>query len=87
MPDVLLTSASNQRSEDMAAVHWRDEWPCMANGDSYDGKQLLQLAHSGKSPFHGVWDVAQLVCEVEERLNTTVTDIPSVTKGSNNYVS
>ncbi|KAK4103338.1 hypothetical protein N658DRAFT_565712 [Parathielavia hyrcaniae] len=64
---------------------WRDEWPSMPDGTPYDGKHLLLLARAGKSPFDGVWDVRLLVREIEEKLNTRVTDIPFIDKGSNNY--
>ncbi|KAG5749517.1 hypothetical protein H9Q69_008737 [Fusarium xylarioides] len=64
---------------------WRDEWPSTCSGEPYDGKHLLDLIRSGKSPFDGVWDVGLLVREIEEKLDTKVTDIPMITKGSNNY--
>ncbi|KAK3377207.1 3-hydroxybutyryl-CoA dehydratase [Lasiosphaeria ovina] len=51
----------------------------------YDGKNLLQLTLDGKSPFGRVWDVRLLIQEIEENPNTTVTDIPFIDKGSNNY--
>jgi hypothetical protein len=66
---------------------WRDEWPLMLNGESYDGKNLLTLIRAGKSPFQGVWDVQLLIREIEENLNTQVVDIPFTDKGSNNYVN
>lgn len=58
----------------------------MEDGRSYDGKRLLELVQTDKSPFRGVWDVKLLIREIEENLNTKVTDIPLVSKGSNNYV-
>ncbi len=67
--------------------YYRDEWPKMSNGSSFDGKQLLNLVRSGNSPFHGAWDVKLLIREVEEVLGTQVLDIPNVSKGSNSYVS
>ncbi|KAF5228165.1 hypothetical protein FAUST_11284 [Fusarium austroamericanum] len=66
-------------------MHWRDESPVDSSGCKYDGKNLLDLVRSGKSPFDGVWDVNLLIREVEENLATKVTDIPIMTKGSNNY--
>jgi hypothetical protein len=65
---------------------WRDEWPSRADGRQYDGKQLMDLVRTDESPFRGVWDVKLLIREIEENLNTNVTDIPIVDKGSNNYV-
>ncbi|KAI1130650.1 3-hydroxybutyryl-CoA dehydratase [Nemania abortiva] len=62
-----------------------DEWPSGPDGNPYDGLQLWDLVQSNKSPFKGVWDVNLLVREIEEQLSTQVTDIPSVSKGSNNY--
>lgn len=47
----------------------------------------MDLVLNNKSPFHGVWDVKLLIQEIEEKLNTQVTDIPIVDTGSNNYVS
>ncbi|KAL6409853.1 3-hydroxybutyryl- dehydratase [Ilyonectria robusta] len=64
---------------------WRDEWPCMANGEPYHGKHLLDMVRHGDSPFDDVWDVNLLISEVEEKLDTQVIDIPSIDKGSNNY--
>ncbi|KAK5996713.1 hypothetical protein PT974_02053 [Cladobotryum mycophilum] len=62
-----------------------DEWPTMPNGSDFDGKHLLQLVRSGKSPFAGAWDVDLLIRGVEQRLNASVIDIPDVTCGRNNY--
>jgi hypothetical protein len=64
-----------------------DDWPKMPDGSDFDGKQLLALVRSGKSPFHGVWDVNLLIQEIEENLDTQMIDIPAIYKGSNNYVS
>lgn len=66
---------------------WRDEWPSGPDGNQYDGKQLMDLIHNDKNPFHGVWDVKLLIQEIEEKLDTQVTDIPVIDKGSNNYVN
>ncbi|TVY13603.1 hypothetical protein LARI1_G008175 [Lachnellula arida] len=60
-------------------------WPKMPDGSEFDGKQLLPLVRSGNSPFQAVWDVNLLIREVEESLETRVTDIPTVYEGSNNY--
>lgn len=59
----------------------------MANGEPYHGKHLLDMVRHGDSPFDDVWDVNLLISEVEEKLDTQVIDIPSIDKGSNNYVS
>lgn len=69
------------------AMGWRDEWPLMPDGTSYDGKDLFHLTQAGKSPFDREWDVRLLIQEIEGKLNTTVTDIPTIGKGSNSYVS
>ncbi|KAI0436238.1 3-hydroxybutyryl-CoA dehydratase [Xylaria telfairii] len=69
----------------IAQMGWRDEWPSGPDGDPYDGLQLWDLVRDGRSPFKGVWDVNLLVREIEEKLDTRVTDIPTVSKGSNNY--
>ncbi|EPE06693.1 3-hydroxybutyryl- dehydratase [Ophiostoma piceae UAMH 11346] len=66
-------------------MSFRDEWPTMPDGRDFDGKQLLDLVRSNKSPFQSVWDVNQLVGEVEKALGAQVVDIPVVYKGSNNY--
>ncbi|KAK4195279.1 hypothetical protein QBC40DRAFT_289296 [Triangularia verruculosa] len=66
-------------------MSWRDEWPSMPDGKPYDGKHLWQLVQAGKSPFDSIWDVQLLIREIEENLNSRVTDIPSINKGSNNY--
>ncbi|KAK0623688.1 hypothetical protein B0T14DRAFT_582569 [Immersiella caudata] len=42
----------------------------MSDGKPYDGKNILQLALDGKSPFAGAWDVELLIREIEEQLNT-----------------
>lgn len=65
---------------------WRDEWPSRADGQKYDGKQLMELIRNNESPFHSVWDVKLLIREIEDNLKTVVTDIPAIYKGSNNYV-
>ena len=67
-------------------MSFRDEWPTMPDGSGYDGKQLLDLVRNNNSPFHGVWDVNQLIGEVEQALGAEVVNIPIVYKGSNNYV-
>lgn len=66
---------------------FNDDWPIMADGSHYDGKQLLRLVRCGESPFKEKWDVNLLIQEVEEALKLRVVDIPSVSEGSNNYVS
>jgi len=63
-----------------------DDWPIMPDGSKYDGKRLFSLVQNNESPFAEAWDVKQLIEEVEENLSAKVIDIPSVTKGSNNYV-
>ncbi|KAI1180971.1 3-hydroxybutyryl-CoA dehydratase [Nemania sp. FL0916] len=64
---------------------WRDEWPSGLDGSPYDGLHLWDLIHNGQSPFEGAWDINLLVREIEEKLNTRVTDIPKVSGGANNY--
>lgn len=68
-------------------MYWRDEWPVMEDGSQYDGKELLRLVRGGKSPFAKVWNVENLIQEIEEKLVTQVTEILIINKGSNNYVS
>lgn len=68
-------------------MSFRDDWPTNGDGTEYDGKNLLELVRKSQSPFDGVWDVNQLITEVEEKLNIQVIDIPQVHNGSNNYVS
>lgn len=63
-----------------------DDWPTMPDGSDFDGKQLLTLVNTDSSPFR-TWDVRLLIREIEEKLDSQVTDIPAVYKGSNNYVS
>ena len=58
----------------------------MPDGSKYDGKGLFTLIKNNESPFRHMWDVMQLIREVEENLNMKVIDIPFVSKGSNNYV-
>ncbi|KAM3463499.1 hypothetical protein MY5147_009653 [Beauveria neobassiana] len=66
-------------------MYYKDPWPVMPDGTKFDGKQLLGLVRSGKSPFDGAWDVNLLIQELEENLGAAVTDIPFVYSGSNNY--
>ena len=68
-------------------MYYSDEWPKMADGSDFDGKQLLSLVRSDNSPFQGLWDVNLLIREIEEKLDTQVIEIPVILKGSNNYVS
>lgn len=68
-------------------MYYEDDWPKMPDGSEFDGKQLLTLVRNGHSPFQGVWDVNLLIREIEEVLGARVIDIPTVSKGSNNYVS
>ena len=66
----------------------RDGWPKMPdNTTDYDGKGLLALVRAGNSPFKHVWDVNLLIREVENVLGAQMSDIPLVSKDSNNYVS
>ena len=67
-------------------MSFRDDWPTMPDDRDFDGTGLFALVCSGKSSFHGVWEVSQLIREMEEALGAEVTDIPVVNKGSNNYV-
>lgn len=67
-------------------MSFRDDWPKMPDNSDFDGKQLLTLVRSGNSPFHGVWDINLLIREIEENLSAEVIDIPTIFKGSNNYV-
>ena len=67
-------------------MSWRDEWPLGPDGEQYDGKQLLELVRNDVSPFKNVWDVKLLIAEIEEKLLVQVTEIPTIDKGSNNYV-
>ena len=53
----------------------------------YDGRQLLSLIRNGQTPFDAIWDMKLLIREIEEKPNVQITDIPTVDKGSNNYVS
>ena len=57
-----------------------------AKGEKYDGKQIMDMVRQNSSPFRASWDVKTLIREIEEKLNTQVTDIPIIDKGSNNYV-
>ncbi|KAK0713928.1 hypothetical protein B0T26DRAFT_813701 [Lasiosphaeria miniovina] len=57
---------------------WPDEWLTMPNGEPYDGKDLLNLVHSGKSPFDGTWDVKLLVYETEDELKTRCSNKPDI---------
>ncbi|KAJ5915585.1 hypothetical protein N7466_011518 [Penicillium verhagenii] len=63
----------------------QDDWPAMADGSQYDGKQLITLVREGKSPFQGLWNVNLLIQEIEKHIGSQVVDIPAVEKGSNNY--
>ncbi|UKZ75285.1 hypothetical protein TrVFT333_002961 [Trichoderma virens FT-333] len=74
---------SNSPSSDSSYVC--DDWPKMPDGTDYDRKQLLDLVLSGKSPFSDVWDVKQLIKEIEEHLDTKIVDIPYVHDGANCY--
>ncbi|EHK25424.1 uncharacterized protein TRIVIDRAFT_143871 [Trichoderma virens Gv29-8] len=76
---------SNSPSSDSSYVC--DDWPKMPDGTDYDRKQLFDLVLSGKSPFSDVWDVKQLIQEIEEHLDTKIVDIPYVHDGANCYSS
>lgn len=65
----------------------KDDWPLGPDGNPYNGLNLLDLVRSGQSPFKNQWDVNLLIQEIETHLHTKITNIPTVTKGSNNYVS
>ena len=68
-------------------MSFRDDSPEMPDGSTFDGTQLLTLVRSGNSPMSRVWDVNLLIQEIEEVVGSEVVDIPTVTKGANNYVS
>ena len=68
-------------------MYIQDEWPTGPNDKPYNGLQLLELVRTGQSPFKNQWDVNLLLHEIETQLHTKITNIPLVTKGSNNYVS
>ena len=68
-------------------MSFRDSWPTTADGCNYDGRNLLRLIRDGRSPFADRWDVNLLIREIENKLATHVVDIPTITVGSNNYVS
>lgn len=65
----------------------KDDWPLGPDSKPYNGLDLLDLVRSGQSPFKNQWDVNLLIQELETQLHTKITNIPLVTKGSNNYVS
>ena len=44
-------SRSRTQTVAASAMGWREEWPLMTDGAPYDGKDLIQLAAAGKSPF------------------------------------
>lgn len=87
----LLGQLSFLKSTGYAPKHttmgFRDEWPSGPDGNQYDGKQLMHLVQIDESPFRGVWDVKLLIKEIEEKLNTQVTNIPMIETGANNYVN
>lgn len=68
-------------------MYLQDEWPKIADGSPWNGKDLLELVRGGESPFADVWDVNLLITEIEENVGKHVVDIPLVNCGSNNYVS
>ena len=51
-------------------MSFRDDWPEMLDGSTFDGNQLLSLVRSGNSPMSRVWDVNLLIREVEEVLGS-----------------
>ncbi|KAG5338672.1 hypothetical protein C0989_006677 [Termitomyces sp. Mn162] len=57
----------------------------MPDGTSFDGRNVLTLVRNGDSPFKGAWDIHLFIDEIENKLGARVVDIPSVSKGSNNY--
>ncbi|KAL4789812.1 hypothetical protein BDV19DRAFT_14463 [Aspergillus venezuelensis] len=62
-------------------MYLRDNWPA-PDGTPYDGKNLLKLVIDNKSPFDGLWDVRQLLAEIERNLRARIVDIPLVVRGS-----
>ena len=63
-------------------MYLRDNWPTTPDGHPYDGKNLLKLVIDNKSPFDGLWDVRQLLAEIERNLRARIVDIPLVVGGS-----
>ena len=61
----------------MEQYSWFDSWPKNADGIDYDGKDLMNLIHSGSSPFQDLWDVKLLLQEIETNLGAKVIDIPT----------
>ncbi|KAL4947814.1 hypothetical protein BDW69DRAFT_177642 [Aspergillus filifer] len=63
-------------------MYLRDDWPTTPDGNPYDGKNLLNLVIDNISPFGGLWDVRQLLGEIERNLRSRIVDIPLVVRGS-----
>jgi hypothetical protein len=63
-----------------------DNWPMMPDGTDYDGKNLLALVRSERSPFDKDWDVKLLIHEIEKVADAQIIDIPAIKKGSNHYM-
>ncbi|KAG6826446.1 hypothetical protein H0H93_016496 [Arthromyces matolae] len=57
----------------------------MPDGSKFDGKDLLTLVRSGKSPFDGAWDANLLIQEIEQNLHARVVDILTINTGANFY--
>lgn len=84
LPSSMSAVAPSAMSSDDGYI--LDDWPQMPDGSKYDGKHLLDLARNGTNPFGNAWNLDLLIQEVETKLHAHVIDIPSVSKGSNNYV-
>ncbi|KAL4967703.1 uncharacterized protein BDV14DRAFT_169029 [Aspergillus stella-maris] len=63
-------------------MYLRDNWPNTPDGTPYNGKNLLKLVIDKKSPFDELWDVRQLLAEIERNLRARIVDIPIVVRGS-----
>lgn len=63
-----------------------DDWPKGADGNDWNGKDLLDLTRNGLRPFRETWNVQLLFKEIERAIHSTVVDVPSVYHGTNNFV-
>ncbi|KAK3373628.1 3-hydroxybutyryl-CoA dehydratase [Lasiosphaeria ovina] len=66
--------------------YYADDWPKMPDDTDFSGRDhLLALVASGNSPFARYFDITLLIREIEEKLGVRISDMPFVSRGSNNY--
>ncbi|KAM4057244.1 3-hydroxybutyryl-CoA dehydratase [Hirsutella rhossiliensis] len=82
-PTLAESNSNSNNDDDERALP--DDWPTAQDGSEWDGTRLLDLTRRGESPFGAAWNVEAFIGEVEQILNASVVDIPTVSRGANHY--